>query len=269
VSQDVHNNTGNLTEQSTGKKQDSTQSNAASTPAVAKNNTPKNTGKRTGINKSKSNAASGNSGFVLGLQLSPLQLNINNSKKPDVNIAPGVHAHYTFNRVGVGVTVFPFVINSVARDKFYSRVDTAYTTDTLPMHRTVTLSDYYTRKITSYKGALNLSYQLSGKLLLEAGAGIQHLTKIEAEQKQRIQRDTAIATITTSTIRLKGADSLFKQSAQNTGFLFFNIWYTVGNCQLGVGYTQNNKSWFTNTSNKAAAQLQLNIRYLLDFRKKK
>jgi hypothetical protein len=268
--QKVDNNTPGITKQSIKQTADSPQNITAQNQASAKNEVRKNKSRRDSGSQSGSNAASNNSGFAAGLQLSPLQLNLNGSNKVDINYIPALHAQYSFNRIGVGVTVFPFVSNSTSQDEFYTNTDTIYSTDTNSWHRTITINKYYAQKITSYKAAVNVGYQLSDKILLEAGVGMQHLTSLKVRLHQDIQRDSILGLITSnSTVKLKSTDSVFKQSTQNTGFFFFNVWYTVKQWQFGVGYTQNGKPWLENSNNKGASQLQLNIRYLFDFRKKK
>ncbi len=265
----VNGNT-DITKQSSGKKVDTTQISTTQGQTAAKNAVQKNNSRRGSGSKPGNNDASNSSGFTVGLQLSPLQLNLNGSKKVDINYVPAVHAQYSFNRIGVGVTVFPFVTNSTSQENIYTHIDTTFSTDTLFGHRTITTSEYYAQKITSYKAAVNVGYQLSDKILLEAGVGVQHLTSLKSSIHQTIQRDTFPVLITANNnVTLKSTDSVFKQSTQNTGFFFFNAWYTVKQWQFGVGYSQNGKAWLKNTNSKGASQLQLNIRYLFDFRKGK
>jgi hypothetical protein len=204
----------------------------------------------------------------VGLQLSPLQLNLNGSKKIDINYVPALHVKYSFNRIGVGLTVFPFVTNSTSQDKFYTHTDTTFSPDSSIGSIIITTSEYFAQKVSSYKAAINIGYQLSDKILLEGGVGMQHLTSLESRVHQTVQRDSLMVLITSnSNVKLKSSDSVFKESTQNTGFVFLNAWYTVKQWQFGIGYSQNGKAWLKNSNSKGASQLQLNIRYLWDFRR--
>ncbi|HNP24562.1 MAG TPA: hypothetical protein PKM63_14485 [Panacibacter sp.] len=236
------------------------------------------TGKNAGSEKSNNNKSalkksdlkgSAQNGFSWGLQLAPLQFNLANGSSNQAatfNIVPGMFGKINLSsKINVGAELVPLVKNGLSNALYYS---TASTTggDSSGTDYTRTHTSYAAGAVTTFKGGIHLNYQLSDNLSAELGLGVLLPLKLKVTKTDSSYSisgtDSSFTGSTSVSTNIKKSDPSFANINHSIPYADFTLWYTQNKFSLGVGYQQNLKGWFQNTTpNPAGKQFHITLRY--------